>query len=92
MSITKAQLADAVASQAGLSKRDALAAVNATFDAIVTGVAGGDKVTVAGFGAFEKRTRAARPGVKPGTTEKIHVPASDYPAFKAGKNFKESVK
>ena len=44
-----------------------------------------------GFGIFEVRERAARTGVKPGTTEKIEIPASKVPAFKAGKNLKDAI-
>ena len=47
---------------------------------------------ITGFGAFEVRERAARQGVKPGTAEKIDIPASNYPTFKSGKSLKESVK
>ena len=45
-----------------------------------------------GFGTFEVRERSARTGVKPGTSEKIQIPASKYPAFKAGKGLKDSLK
>lgn len=45
-----------------------------------------------GFGVFEVRERSARQGVKPGTTEKIQIPASKYPAFKAGKGLKDNIK
>ncbi len=51
----------------------------------------GDKVQLIGFGIFEVRERSARTGVKPGTTEKIEIPASKYPAFKAGKNLKDEL-
>ena len=44
-----------------------------------------------GFGTFEVRERSARTGVKPGTTEKIEIPASKFPAFKAGKSLKDEL-
>ena len=43
-------------------------------------------------GTFEVRKRKARTGVKPGTTEKIKIPASKYPAFKPGKGLKDRVR
>ncbi len=51
----------------------------------------GDKVQLIGFGTFEVRERSARTGVKPGTTEKIEIPASKIPAFKAGKGLKDEL-
>ena len=51
----------------------------------------GGKVQLTGFGTFEVRERQAREGVKPGTSEKIQIPASKAPAFKAGKSLKEVV-
>ena len=52
----------------------------------------GDKVQLTGFGTFEVRERKERKGVQPGTTNPITIPASKYPAFKAGKALKEAVK
>lgn len=51
----------------------------------------GNKVQLTGFGTFEVRERAARTGVRPGTTEKIEIPASKVPAFKAGKTLKDEI-
>lgn len=90
--MTKSELIDQVAAQAGLSKKDAGAAVNGVFDAIQGALAKGDSVQVTGFGTFEVRNRAARQGVKPGTSEKIQIPASKAPGFKAGKSLKDAVK
>lgn len=89
--MTKSELIDQVASDTGLSKKDATAAVNAVFSTIQDTVAGGDTVQITGFGTFDVRHRAAREGVKPGTTEKIQIPASKAPGFKAGKSFKDAV-
>ena len=87
----KTELIAAVAEKAGISKKDAEAAVNATFDTIVETVAKGDKIQLVGFGSFERRERNARVGVDPRKNEKIEIPASKVPAFKAGKAFKEAV-
>jgi len=48
-------------------------------------------VQLTGFGTFEVRERSARTGVKPGTSQKIEIPASKYPAFKAGKSLKDKI-
>jgi nucleoid DNA-binding protein len=90
--MTKAELIDKVADDAGLTKKDAAAAVNATFDAITGELAGGGSVTVTGFGTFDVRERKARQGVNPSTGAKIQIAASKAPGFKAGKSLKDAVK
>jgi DNA-binding protein HU-beta len=89
---TKADLIDSVASSAGLKKKDAKAAVDAFLSKVEDALKSGSKVQLTGFGTFEVRSRKARTGVKPGTTTKIKIPASKYPAFKPGKALKETVK
>ncbi|MER3553788.1 MAG: integration host factor [Meiothermus sp.] len=89
---TKADLIDSVASSAGLKKKDAKAAVDAFLTKVEDALKSGSKVQLTGFGTFEVRSRKARTGVKPGTTTKIKIPASKYPAFKPGKALKETVK
>ncbi len=90
--VTKADLADQVAAAAGLKKKDAKAAVDAFIAKLEEALAQGNKVQLTGFGTFEVRKRKARTGVKPGTKEKIKIPATQYPAFKPGKALKEKVK
>jgi DNA-binding protein HU-beta len=90
--MNKSELVEAVASSAGESKATAEKAVNATLDAIVGAVAGGDKVQLTGFGTFEPRDRAARTARNPQTGAEIQVSATTVPAFKAGKSFKDAVK
>ncbi len=90
--VSKAQLIDAIADQQEVSKKDVKAVVDGLFEHISTHLKQGDKVQITGFGAFEVRERQARTGVKPGTTEKVQIPASKSPAFKAGKSLKDSVK
>lgn len=87
----KTELIAAVAEQSGLTKKDAEKAVTAVFDTIVKAVAADDKIQITGFGTFEQRTRNARQGCDPRTGNKIDIPASKVPAFKAGKSFKEIV-
>ncbi len=89
--MNKTELIAAVAEKAGISKKDADAAVNTTLDTIVEMVASGDKVQLVGFGTFEPRERSAKTGKNPRTGESIEIPASKIPAFKAGKAFKDIV-
>ncbi len=65
--------------------------VNGMLCSISTHLKQGNKVQLTGFSTFEVRERSARTGVKPGTTEKIEIPASKFPAFKAGKSLKDEL-
>lgn len=89
--MNKGELIDKVASDAGVTKKQADAVITATVDAIMEAVSGGDKVTLVGFGSFEKRERKAREGRNPKTGDKMEIPATSVPAFSAGKQFKEKV-
>lgn len=89
--MNKTELIQTVAEAAGLSKKDATAAVNATLDAISKALIDGDKVQLVGFGTFEVRERAARTGKNPATGESVEIAACKSPAFKAGKALKDSV-
>lgn len=90
--MTKAELIAKIADQAGLSKKDAEKALNATIASITGALKKGDKVALVGFGTFETRKRAARKGKNPQTGKEISIPATVAPAFKAGKALKEAVK
>ena len=89
--MNKAELINAAAEKAGLSKKDTESAVNAAIEAIVECLANDDKVQLVGFGAFEVKKRAARVGRNPKTNATIEIPASVVPVFKAGKALKDSV-
>ena len=89
--MTKAELINAVAQKTELSKKDSDKAVTAVVDAITEALAAGDKVALVGFGTFEVKERAEREGINPRTKEKIMIPASKLPVFKAGKALKEAV-
>lgn len=75
----------------GATKKDIEVVVNEVFDTIKNTLASGEKVTIAGFGSFEVVERAAREGKNPRTQEKLIIPASKAPKFKAGKAFKDAV-
>ena len=83
--MNKAQLIEAVAKKANLSKKDAGNAVNATIDAIKKNVKKG--VTLVGFGRFKLVKRKARTGRNPQTSEKIRIKAKNVVKFKPGKGF-----
>ncbi len=75
----------------GATKKDIELVVNEVFDTIKNTLASGEKVAIAGFGSFEVVERAAREGKNPRTQEKLIIPASKAPKFKASKNFKDAV-
>ena len=87
--MNKTELIAAVAEKAGLSKKDADAAVAAAFDAVTAALAKGEKVQLVGFGTFEVSERAAREGRNPQSGEVMHIAASKTPKFKAGKALKD---
>ncbi len=89
--MNKTELIAAIANSANLTKKDATAALDAALNAIMAEVAAGNKVSILGFGTFEKRHREARIGRNPRTQEAAEIPASDVPVFKAGKAFKTKV-
>jgi DNA-binding protein HU-beta len=89
--MNKTELIEEIASRAELSKSQAQTALEATLDAIQEQVKQGNKVSITGFGNFERRERAARTGRNPQTGEEMQVPASKAPAFKPGKAFKDAV-
>ena len=89
--VTKSDLVHAAARAGNLSKSAAGEAVNAVFDAIVTSVAKGNRVTVIGFGTFLPRKRKARAGRSPTNGKEIRITAKTVPAFAAGQGFKDAV-
>ena len=89
--MNKAELINAAAEKAGLSKKDTENALNAAIEVISQCLAEGDKVQLVGFGAFEVKRRAERTGRNPKTKESIKIPASKVPVFKPGKALKDTV-
>ena len=89
--MNKKELISKVIEATDLTKKDATAAVDSVFAAIVEAVAAGEKVNIPGFGTFESKSRAARTGRNPRTKEAVEIPASTVPSFKEGKAFKEKV-
>jgi DNA-binding protein HU-beta len=89
--MTKAELIGQVAENANLSKKDAEAAIDATFEAITKVMIKKEKIQISGFGSFATKFRAERTGTNPATGAKMVVKASTAPVFKASKNLKEKV-
>ena len=89
--MNKAELINAVAAAADVSKKDAEAVITAAVDTITAALKEGEKVQLVGFGSFEVKKRAARTGRNPKTKEAIEIPASAVPVFKAGKALKDAV-
>jgi DNA-binding protein HU-beta len=89
--ISKADLVKELAEKTGMGQKETKTLVDSLFESVSSHLKQGNKVQLTGFGTFEVRERAARTGVKPGTTEKIEIPASKFPAFKAGKTLKDEI-
>ena len=89
--MNKEELVQEVAKKANVSQKEAAEVISAWVDTVQATVAGGDKVTLVGFGTFEARKRAARTGRNPQTGKEIKIPAKTVPAFTAGKKFKTAV-
>ncbi len=89
--MNKNDLVSVVAEKSGLSKSDSTSAVDGVFDAITDALRGGGEVHLVGFGTFSVSQRRASEGRNPRTGEKIQIPASKQPKFKAGKGLKDAV-
>ncbi len=89
--MNKNDLIAAVAVAADMSKVDAASAVDGVFSSITNELASGGDVRLVGFGTFSVAQRAASEGRNPRTGEKIQIPASKQPKFKAGKGLKDAV-
>ena len=89
--MNKTELIDAIAKEAGLSKKDAGAALTAFTETVTKELKKKGKVQLVGFGTFETSKRAARTGKNPQTGAALKIPAATVPKFKAGKALKDIV-
>ena len=90
--MTKAELLEQMANDAGISKAAANAALNSFLDGIKTALKKKDgKVTLTGFGTFSTSHRKARQGRNPQTGATIKIKAGNVVKFKPGKKLKEAV-
>ncbi|WP_341530117.1 HU family DNA-binding protein [Nostoc sp. UHCC 0302] len=89
--MNKGELVDAVAAKANVTKKQADEIISAFLEVVTEAVANGEKITLVGFGSFERRERAEREGRNPKTQETMTIPATRVPGFSPGKLFKEKV-
>ena len=89
--MNKNDLIGAVADASGLSRSDAVKAVESVFDTITGALSQGDEVRLVGFGTFSVAKRKASTGRNPRTGEPMNIKASSQPKFKAGKSLKDAV-
>ena len=89
--MNKNDLSAAIAAKAGLTRKDAEAALCAMSEIIADSLKNGEKVQIVGFGAFEVKERPARKARNPKTGEEIQIGARRSPMFKPGKTLKEAV-
>lgn len=90
--MTKTELIELMANDAGITKTAAAAALNSFFDGVTKALKKKDgKVTLVGFGTFSKSRRKARKGRNPQTGEAIKIKASNVVKFKPGKKLKDAV-
>ena len=89
--LTKAHLAELLFEQIGLNKRESKDMVDAFFDLMVQSLVDGDDVKISGFGNFQIRTKAPRPGRNPRTGELIPIDARRVVTFHASTKLKEQI-
>lgn len=93
--MNKSELVDALADRTGMTKADAVRAVDAIFATdggiLAKALKSGDRVQITGFGTFEAKHRKARTGRNPRTGATIQIAASKTPAFRAGKGLKDAI-
>jgi len=89
--MTKAELIEAIAKQADLSKADSGRALDALIETVTKTLRKGDKVSLVGFGTFSVTKRPRRKGRNPQTGEQIWISARKVPKFAAGKTLKDKV-
>lgn len=89
--MNKAQLIDAIAAEAGMSKVDARKAVDAFIKSTSSALKSGDRVALVGFGSFSVASREARTGRNPQSGKEITIPAKKVVKFKAGSELSDEV-
>ena len=89
--MNKAELIDAIAAEAGLSKADAKKALDGFVNATASALKKGDRISLVGFGSFSISERAARTGRNPQTGKEIKIAAKNVVRFKAGAELSSNV-
>ena len=89
--MSKTELVEFVAAEAGVSKAEAGRVLDAVLAGIEKGLKKDGKVALVGFGTFSSKKRAAREGINPLTKQPMKIPAKNVVSFKAGAKLKASV-
>ena len=89
--MNKSELIEKISEESDISKASASRALDSALQAITDALAGGDQVTLVGFGTFSVSERSAREGRNPRTGEPLQIAAAKIPKFKAGKALKDAV-
>ena len=89
--MTKTDLVNYIAEEAGLTKADATRALDAFMGGVTKGLKKEGKVTLVGFGTFSAKKRAAREGINPLTKKPLKIPAKVAASFKAGSKLKDAL-
>lgn len=90
--MNKTELIAKVSEETAFSKKDVARVLSAITGIVENKLKEGDKVSIAGFGAFWCSNRPSRSGINPATKERIQLPAVSIPRFKAGKQLKENIR
>ena len=90
--MNKAELADEVSDETGLTKKETQNVIDVMTETITDILSKGEKVILVGFGTFQVMNKKARRGVNPQTRETIQIPAKKMPKFTPGKCLREKVK
>ncbi|TRW49850.1 integration host factor subunit alpha [Aliidiomarina halalkaliphila] len=91
MALTKAEIAEHLFEKVGINRRDAKELVEQFFEEIRQTLESGEQVKISGFGNFDLRDKAERPGRNPKTGEDIPISARRVVTFKPGQKFKARV-
>lgn len=89
--MNRAELVETVAEATGQPKSEVTRTLSALIHSVTAALSKGDKVTLVGFGTFERRMRKARTGRNPRTLAPLKIAAARVPAFRAGKELKDIV-
>ena len=89
--MNRAELVESVAKITDQPKSEVSRTLSAFIHTVTSVLSKGDKVTLVGFGTFERRQRKARTGRNPRTLDPLKIPAAKVPAFRAGKELKDIV-
>ncbi len=90
--MTRAELVGRVASQSGISLKEADRIIRITLDTIINSMSEGEKITLSGFGTFESRRRKATVACNPKTGKRMPIAEQNIATFRAGTTLRQAVK